>query len=106
MDYDSIKKLEVLANVPLVSRRAPYTRLYRARHLSPHRSSERWGQDDTIHSHVRKYALLVALAWCPEIIRFNYRRFRTWMTGRTAVAGGAELQPRIRKTHLLTKHVV
>lgn len=58
-------------------------------------SPERRGQDDSIHMHVPKYVLLVVLVSCSEIMRFNYRRFRTWMMGSTAVAGGAESQPRI-----------
>lgn len=32
-----------------------------------------------------KYALLVMLVWCSEIICFNYRRFRTWVTWNTDV---------------------
>ena len=71
--------------------------------VSSSASPEIWGQDNLIHMHVRKYALLVMLVSRSVIIRFNYRRFRTWMTGCTAVTSGAETQPCFASTHRLTR---
>jgi hypothetical protein len=96
MDSNGIQKFEVLADVPLESRLTPYTSLPVSTFVASPTSPERWGQDDSIHMLVRKDALLVMFVWCSEIMPFNYRRFRTWMTGSTAVAGGAERQPCIK----------